>query len=228
MGKAAAKGVISRYISGHKTRTGYGGTSRRYNRRIPIAQARLLQKGAVQMKLVHQQDLTSSAGGLLAFRVNMINPERAIDGANVVQGWTSYDTLFNSYRVKAIRIRYIPYLFQEPVATTAFRPLGLTVRPNENDASNLATLNDVVNEDHYKLYDLRKPFTLYRKVWTPGVMTDASDAAVHISKGGWMQPTDPPVKGTPVAYFVAEGLSNSKTYGKVIVTYFLQFKDRKA
>ncbi len=212
----------------------YGRSYKKRYRKKPRGRRRRRRRGRAQIppgqfavKLQHNADLTSDAGGLLNWRHNMVNPDRALNGAGSASSFSDYKALFNTYKVVGIKIDYIPYLYQDPSGTTIFRPLGHTVRTITNDAGNITTFDDIIDEDNYKVYDLRRKFSIYRKVWTPQSMEVTATNSVAVSAGGWMATGDLPILHTPSMLFASEGLTASKIYGKIIVHYYIRFKDRK-
>ncbi len=203
--------------------------NKKYRRGRKRNRAAKIPAGQLAIKMSMAIDLASVATNM-NFRVNMINPLRAKDGANPVSGWDSYNALFDSYKVSAIKVKYIPYLYQDPSGTTLFTPLGFTCRSNQTDAGNITTLSDILDEDHYRLLDLRKNWKIYRKVRPIRSAEITAGTSAVIQSGGWLSTADDkkPIIGSPLLMFAAQNLSSGKTYGKLIVSYYVRFKDRKA
>lgn len=164
-------------------------------------------------KLTTSDEVVSTAGGQIA-NVYTDNP-------NGYNDWTQIASLFDSYRVCAIKIKYIPNKPNDESNVTTYQPLYIV---QDRDSTTLpSTVNDMIQYENLKVKNLYRPWTYYRKF---AKQTSTGVTGQVMLAGGYKdcgQPT-----GSQAIFIVSEpGLQTSTTYGRWITTLYLTAKNRR-
>lgn len=148
----------------------------------------------------------STSAGLITFTDNPRNPSSA-------QDWSSVAALFDSYRVCAVKYKFIPSRPNDTTLTTAYEPLYAAW---DSDGTGPTSINAAMQYENLKIKNLSMPWSIYQyigKIVTSGESTGYASTASPITTGEMV--------------FLASGLNSSATYGQLIQTYYLAVKDRK-
>lgn len=175
----------------------------------------LIKGTTINVRLTNTFGFTSSAGGTFDHVFNLHNPNTYLDGASAMDYWTNYSTLYDFYRVRAIKIEFWPILPNDPSTTTVFQPI--VFQYDEDSSANLASFDAAISNQSRKVYMLNRPFKYYKRLKkvAPGE---------QVMPGGWQDCATPVAKGAIKAY--ASGLDASTQYGVVAVTHYVQFRHK--
>lgn len=155
--------------------------------------------------------LTSTAGGTYAGVFT--------DNPSGMQDWTPFQSLFDSYRVHAIKIRFIPAFPNNLSATTAYRPVYIV--GDNDDVGALASVNLALQYDSVKVKNLNMPWTYYFK-WSK---ITSSAAATVMTRVGYLTTATP--QANRAVKFYADNLTASVNYGDLVVTMYVSGVDRQ-
>ena len=185
------------------------GRRKKYAKTLSMAQ--VTKDGKRFFKLRVATNFTSSALGTLDTVVDN-NPSG-------FQDWSSISNLFDSYRVCAIKIKYIPSLPNDTSAVTGFYPLYAV--NDHDDITPLASVNQAIQYENMKVHNLYMPWQHYFKI---PVRTQTSTAGT-IEKGGYQDIAS--VSGSAGIKLWVTGLDTSTQYGTMIVTHYIAAKNRR-
>jgi len=151
--------------------------------------------------LIQEMALSSSGAGV-------INATFAKDIPTSCTDWSNLDSTYDQYRVLALEVKYFPN--QSSGSANTFTPLLSVV--DRDVITPLASYAAAANYDSLKEHVLDRPFkrTMKMSGTQDGVFLDT--LAVPSASGA--------IK------FFATGLTNSVSYGRVIVYYLIQFRGR--
>lgn len=163
------------------------------------------------MKLRVAATVASNAGGVITFAYSN-NPSS-------YQDWSSVGNLYDEYKATGIKFQYIPYLPNDTSTVTGFLPLYSVYDPNSTSTP-LTSINDAIQYENMKVYNMYRPWKRYVKLRTP-----VANAATVVNSGGYM----PTASGTATSCvaFYGEGFDISTSYGSIIVTIYLKLRNRK-
>jgi len=175
----------------------------------------VLYKVPKYIEKVHRFDLkqivtlTSSVGGVLDTGTNFTN------NPSSAQDWSSVAALFDSYRVRKMSIRFFPTY---PANTTAvvFSPYYLVMDP-DSSTTPLSSANSAIQYDNMVAVPLFETWA-YESMF-PLPMSTASNKVGWLDVGG--------VTATGGIYGYQAGLTVSTTYGTALVTFHVEFCDRR-
>lgn len=156
-------------------------------------------------KLKRVYPLTTSSG-LISFTDNPRTPSSA-------QDWSNVSGLFDSYRVCAVKYKFIPSFPNDTSVTTNFQPLYVTW---DNDGTGPSTINAAMQYENLRIKNMCMPWSVYQyipKIMTSGQPNGYASTASPISVGDMT--------------FLASGLNTTATYGQLIQTYYIAVRDRK-
>lgn len=162
-------------------------------------------------KLSFEGTLTSSAGGVISGNVTLMNPSSATN-------WSAYTTLYDQYRVVAVKLTYIPNLPNDTSTITGYHPLFIGF--DVDSTSNPANSADVYQLGYRKIVNMYRPWTFYVKVPKYNQISSGSTS----TRKGWYDCANPVTAGS--MKFYGSGFDGSQQYGNTFVTYYLQFKNQ--
>lgn len=172
-----------------------------------------------KLRLITVTGGTATAGGLVSSFFLLRDPSGAND-------WSNYTSLYDFYRVCAIKVKWIP---SDPsyTAAPAYHPMYLITDQDDIDNTNLTSTAIYVQYDNVQIKDMHRPWSFYRKV--PKVSTAANisggGTTSNILTNGFCDINTRPQNG--VFSFRAESLTALKEYGTFIVTYYVKFLNRR-
>lgn len=168
-------------------------------------------------KLSQALDLSSNVGGIINYAFSLTSISGAllsIDGAapfGNLEDVTNVGALFDSYRVNAIKFKYIPQLPNDTSTTTGYFPLYSIVdidTPNTSPPASSISLQ--IQYNTLRVYNMYRPWSRYVKV---GKYNQASN------RMGWLDLANIPNYGC--CQFYGPGFDISQNYGKLIITYYI-------
>ncbi len=175
-----------------------------------------LKKGRViNVKLTQTTNVTTDGSAKINDVFNLHNPALTIDGATAYDDWAAYSALYDQYRVRAIKIEYIPFYPNDEEAQFKHRPLVLVYDRDSSTA--LTTWDQAAGFSGRRWYSTHKRFTYYRKLHRIG----PKDQDLT---GGWIDCANPHSEGAIKTY--SESMTASTSYGLWIMTAYCQFKNK--
>jgi len=157
-----------------------------------------------RMNMMVYQTATSSAGGLLAFVFKPTDVTQAAD-------WSSLTASFEEYRVVAYEVRYLP--FADGAYNTTLAPAsGCVATAHISNEVLPSTVSSVTQHDTWSpWYSYREKVIVWRARSTEElqwlVNSTTNDAGAIIG--------------------AIEDVSASKSYGRFVVTYVVEFRGRR-
>lgn len=179
--------------------------------------------GMAEYKLRTNPDAVTDVAGQMSYLFSTTNPEltTSINGGafgNAVQDWTSVISLYDQYRVCAIKVRYTPDLPNDTSVTTSFKPVYIVT-----DFDSTAAINNYNTLSQYEMMKVKNLF----QPWSYYIKLPKSQTAGTIAVGsfGWHDMAAPDNIGTVQIF--AQNLDASTTYGRFTVTYYVKTKNRR-
>lgn len=199
---------------------------KRYGRKAVKRYVRKMRNmGMAFFKLRTAPQYTSDAAGLMAYGFSTTNPSltTSVNGAayvNACEDWANLITLYDQYRVFAVKITFTPDLPNDTSTVTSYRPCYIYV---DYDSTTVQTTTAAtIQYENCKVRNLYRPFTIYRKI--PKSLNPTT--AGNIVQFGWMDVAAPQPVGH-IGLTVTAGVDLSTTYGQFLVTYYVAFKNRR-
>lgn len=170
----------------------------------------------------------TDAGGVFNERGCLTNPTRCFNGANSVIDWLLCQGLWDSYRVCGIKLKYIPHNPNNTV-NAFFQPVyGIIDYNNLDTSSPFSGFNQILQYERMKTFNLYKPWKWYIRVpkYT-GATTSSVGVGVITQQRGFFNTSTGELPAVGCWYLYAEDLNPSTTYGTLVITYYLAFKNRR-
>lgn len=187
---------------------------------------RFMQKrakiGLHNYKLRTNPEMITDAAGTMQYRFSTTNPSltTSINGgaySNAVNDWTNIITLYDQYKVNAIKIVYTPYHPNDTVALQVFKAMYSII--DYDSVNPPANYNQISEYENMKIKNLYMPWTIYYRI-------PKSYGGTGPSVGfGWFDIANPQANGCIQLY--GTGLDASDTYGQLTVTYYVSCKNRR-
>lgn len=155
--------------------------------------------------------LVSDAGGAIA-DVLTNNP-------SATQDWPNISALFDSYKVCAIKVKFIPDKPNDTSTITSYKPFYMVHDPDDYGVP--TSSNQMIQYENVKIYNLYRPFSYYRRL---SRQTSVGLGTV-VLQGGYRDAGD--VTATQSIKYYADGLDVSDNYGTFIVTLYVSAKNRR-
>lgn len=135
--------------------------------------------------------------------------------------WTQIASLFDSYRVCAIRIKYIPNRPNDQSNVTTYQPLYIV--QDRDSITPPGTVNAFIEYENMKVKNLYRPWSYYRKF---AKQTSTGVSGQVVLAGGYRDCAQP--TGTQAIFIVSEpGLQSETIYGRYITTLYVTAKNRR-
>lgn len=162
---------------------------------------------AVKLRLTNT--LSSDAGGTITQYYNFRDPSSTND-------WSNFSALYDSYRVFALKIKFVPLYPNNLSATTTYMPLYWCVDQDNVDNTGITSVGNIVQYENLKVKNMYKPWKIYIKCpkWLQASLP-----------GGFQDIANPVSNGVLVSY--GSGFNASSDWGTMIVTYYVGFKNRR-
>jgi len=155
--------------------------------------------GLIELVNLHSSTTISSSGVGVAASELTFNPNTTIE-------WASWAARFREYRVLAVRVEYMPYSLVN-LSTIAGAPLFVA----ENKAAAIGTptsYNQIFSLARSKVHHIMKPWSYIIR----------ADDYTDLDVGGTASPSS-----EFSLLFFADSLSNSILYGRLAITWVVQF-----
>lgn len=168
------------------------------------------QTGVRMFKFKNRQAVSSDASGVISVYFNN-NPTTYTE-------WAACAGLFDSYRMAALKITFIPDKIADTSTTTNYRPLYVF---GDLDAGTMPVTNvdAALQYENCKFKNTFRPWTYYFKI------PKATAATGNIFQGGWLDAQAPPTT-SGIGVF-GDGFDLSDNYGVFVVTAYFMFKNRQ-
>lgn len=177
-------------------------------RRKPIGSG---QHGKRFFKLKSAFGLSANVGG----EINMA----VTDNPSAFGDWSSIAALFDTYKVAAIKVKFIPQLPNDTSTTTGFFPLYVVGDPNDSTIP-INSITSACQYENMKTMNMYRPWKYYYKV-----PTKSSISGDTVLTGGY-RPTAS-TSGTCGVYGWGGGFDVSQQYGSYVVTLYIVCKERR-
>lgn len=169
--------------------------------------------GRSLVKLRVVTTVSSDAGGQISSWLN--------DDVSGYQDWTSFAAVYDSFRVCALKLKFVPDLPNDTSTITGYKPLYVV---HDVDQSNIPTLtvNDAIQYENCQIKNMYRPwayFRRFRKQTTGGV------ASQVIMAGGYKDVAL--TTASQCIQYIGTGFDISTTYGTIISTAYVSFKNRR-
>lgn len=203
--------------------------SRRYNRKPRYGRKKYARYGRGMRPYLRKRGMGDR--GLRFFKlrqvVTLASSAGVIDSTtsfnndpSLAQDWGALTTLFDSYKVSAMKIKYQPVAPNDEYATRINNPLYV-VADCDTPTNPITSANVAIQYENCKMMDSVKPWSYYYKY--PKQTSSANNLV--ILAGGYR---DIAVTTASAGIFVwGNGLTTAVTYGIVIVTYYIACKNRR-
>jgi type IV secretory pathway VirB6-like protein len=154
------------------------------------------------------------------------NPALQFDGATAVEDWSSFSTLYDSYRVESLKLTWFPRFPNSYETATGgsitFTPIFLAL---DVDAATNASLDTVAEIIQYEKLIKRVLFKEWSVSFKCPRITSSGVSSSPVLSDGFLDIATPPSVG--VIGIVAVDLAVSTTYGKLLSEYKITFKHRR-
>lgn len=198
------------YKSGRRSRyTGKRAVKKWVAKKRPVGSG---QHGKRFFKLKTAFGLTANVGGDINLAVT--------DDVSAFGDWSSIAALFDTYKVAALKVKFIPSLPNDASGTTGFYPFYVVGDPN-NNTTPVSSITTACQYENMKAMNMYRPWTYYYKCPTK----TASAATETILTGGYR-----PTTATSAMCGIfgwGGGFDISQQYGSYIVTAYVVCKERR-
>lgn len=194
---------------GRKKYSRYASTIRPYLRRRGMG-----DRGLRFFKLRQVVTISSSAAGIIDSGTSFNNDPSA------AQDWSSLSSLFDTYKVSAMKVKYQPVAPNDEVATRVNNPIYV-IADCDNPTTPITSANIAIQYENCKMMNSVKPWTYYYKY--PKQTSSANNLV--ILSGGYRDIAV--TTASAGIYAWGNGLSASVTYGIAIITYYISCKNRR-
>lgn len=164
--------------------------------------------GVRYMKLRNVISLNTDGSGEAHFDLAVRNPSGA-------QDWSSCSALFDSYRVCAYKLQFIPHLPNGSSQTADYRPMYITY-DNNSTISPISSINASLQYENLVVKNLFRPWKHY--LYVP----KSTDVGTTYGYSTCALPND-----SGRLTLLANNLDFSGFYGDIIITYYCKFKERR-
>lgn len=134
--------------------------------------------------------------------------------------FSSIASLFDVYRVCAMKIQFFPYLPNNTSLTTSYAPFYVIY--DLDTESPLTSSTDAIQYDRVKLKNLYRPWSFYTRI--PKITVSGQHTST-VFQGGWIDCANPFTVGAIRTF--SDNLNQSTTYGKILTTIYLKAKMRQ-
>lgn len=165
-------------------------------------------------KLRRVVNMSSGPAGDITLTVSN-NPNAATDWANI-------SGLFDSYRLFAMSIKFIPQLPNNTSSATNYVPFYL-VADFDSTLSPITTADGALQYENCKVVNMYRPWKYFVKF--PKVSYNAAASTQTILQGGWMDVATATASGGIYGY--GSGFSSATSYGNYVVTYYVGARNRR-
>lgn len=186
-----AKSVRSEYRGGKQSEMGMG------------------EEGLRFFKIKFNQNVSSSGTGVI-LNVASTDPSASDD-------WTSIAALFDSYRVCAVKVKYLPGI-PNNTTPTAYAPLYVFA-DMDNVIVSVSSINNILQYENLRVKDAFRSWQYYSK------FQRVTGTATGVNNDGYIDTASPQATGSIAIY--GSGFNNSVTvYGYEIITWYIACKNR--
>jgi hypothetical protein len=164
-------------------------------------------------KIRYVNPVTSDSGGQIQAWLN--------DDVSGYQDWSSLAALFDSYRVYALKLQYVPDLPNDTSTVTGYKPLYVV---HDVDSANVPslTVNVAIQYENCKIYNMYRP-------WEHKVIlaeqTSSGVASQGMLPGGFKDIAT--TTASQCVTWTGTGFDVSTDYGTIVSTAYVMCKNRR-
>lgn len=152
---------------------------------------------------------------------NLVTGNSFTDNPSSSPDWSSCAGLFSHYRVKAMKIRYIPTFNVNAVgATDSLTPIYLTHIADAGSPS-APSVTQLIQYENTKVLSRTRTFSYYRRMKK---MLPLNQSTQNVENGGWFRTAVP--SATQRLYLLSGAPNSPNSIGQAVVTYYCQFINR--
>lgn len=155
--------------------------------------------------------------------------------AYALQDAPAYAALYEQKRCRGVRIRFIPSSPDDSSSTTSYQPLYMIFDKDGNeDIDQTSTVNDILEENRFTIRQLYRPLDVYKRAFAYKlqskfpIATSSSIPSTQLPAGYWTHTSSSGGVSTSYPHWIwaiRDGTA-SKNYGKLVIDFYLTFKDR--
>lgn len=169
-------------------------------------------------------DVSSNAfGTVMGFQISTTDPNSFDHNSNQLQDWGNFGAIYDQYRVCAIKLHWIPLLPNNVSSSTEYSPFYV-VADWDSGTMNTLTTAEAIEYGNLKVKNLYRPWKIYYRI-PRGFNTEAS--ATMVGSLGWMDVDATQAIGTIQGTIGSNPITGSTTYGQLICTYYIAFKNQR-
>lgn len=143
------------------------------------------------------------------------------------EDWTNYTGLYETFRIHAIKVQWIPTfnINETPTATfPAYSPLYIAYNKEAGDQTKLDTVAEIIAYNNVKFKNIMRPFTYYVKC--PKITSLLG--AYPVFTGGYIDIDGVAQCPGIIGYVSSNNIANVTTIiGTWLATWYVSFKTRK-
>lgn len=214
---AQGKNYKKKKYRGRKTSSVSSGGGGAPYRNMSYSRGLVPKYGNMKFKAAFQCQTTGVGITTMNHGFRLTQPDNFDGSGNAVTDWSSAANLYDEYRVRGIKIKFLP---QRPndAQSGFFNPVYVFA---DFDSTGLnPTVATCVGYDNLSVHNLFMPWKRYVRI--PKL---ANYSSTTISRPGWMDTASPAVTGS--LYMHSENLTAQTEYGKILITYYITFHNRK-
>lgn len=179
-----------------------------------------VKKGNVTVvKLRAAMTVTTNVAGIIDRVFYNSRPDNYDGDGNPLQDWSNYAGVYDSYRVCAIKVKYIPSFPNDTSTVTGFFPMYVV--HDVDDVTPIASANTAIQYENMKIKNMYRPWSVYYRI---PKYTSMATAGTMVAPG-YIDVAYPKDAGSVKLY--CSGLDVSTDYGRFIATYYCAFKNRR-
>lgn len=137
------------------------------------------------------------------------------------QDWGAFQTLYDSYRVYAVKIKFIPSMPNDTSTVTGYSPMYYMFDVDSTAAP--LTVNDFIQYENLRVKNLYMPHSVYFRI---PKYTAFGSSGVATLAGGFLD-TQAGFPSNGIICGISGPLDTTTTYGTFITTYYIGFKNRR-
>lgn len=143
------------------------------------------------------------------------------DDVSGYEDWSNIAALFDSYRVCALKIKFIPDLPNDTSTVTGFKPFYVLHDPDSANIPSL-TIPVAIQYENCKVFNMYRPWTYYRRMQK---QTSSGVSGQAMLQNGYKDMAL--TTASQSINYTGNGFDLSTTYGTFILTAYIVCKNRR-
>lgn len=141
------------------------------------------------------------------------------DDPSGYQDWTNVSSLFDSYKVRGIKIQWMPNIpAADPTSSISYKPMYVYYDPDSTTAVGGSTA--AIQYNNCKVKNIYESWTYYVKV-----PTRSADGSTKILAGGYVDCAN--YSAFSSIGIVGDNFTASSPYGTIVATLYISLKHRR-